>query len=290
MTPGSKSCERCHDVVYLLIVDAADTAPRGVELLSLGRRRCDGGSRDRADLAISTPRRRPSAKASPDGNGLAYIVDCQRGTCAQPRPAHGLDSLATAEFSGKDCAGADRCDDPRLASLWMAARRGAATGAVLVYVNPRQQSHRLERSVEPTAKTCPDVTEALISRISASLGATVRDVSTTGGVTEPRASLAGCARARVAHDCVGCGDEFRGPPPGAQQLELAVRLDPKLTPPHGRTWVHWRRTDFWPSRSWAHSQDLPQAIADVKHAIALDPLLASSWRIAVLNNRLGPKP
>ena len=64
-----------------------------------------------------------------------------------------------------------------------------------------------------------------------------------------------------------------------QELELAVRLDPNYAPAWAylgqvKTLLIYGHHDPGLSR-----QDLPQAIADIKHAIALDPLRASSWRV-----------
>jgi tetratricopeptide (TPR) repeat protein len=63
-----------------------------------------------------------------------------------------------------------------------------------------------------------------------------------------------------------------------RRLNRRSGLDPNYAP----AWAHlgWTKTllIFGNHDPDLGREDLPQAIADIKHAIALDPMLASSWR------------
>ncbi|MCK1441543.1 tetratricopeptide repeat protein, partial [Bradyrhizobium sp. 48] len=142
---------------------------------------------------------------------------------------------------------------------------------------------------EPTAQDLPDVTETLISRISASLGATVRESDRAALRSRAPASLDVHARVlrAIALSMAASPEGLRQ---ARQELELAVRLDPNYAPAWACLGLVKKKLIFGNHDPWLSRQDLLQAIADVKHAIALDPLLASSWRSLSLTIESGQTP
>ena len=75
-----------------------------------------------------------------------------------------------------------------------------------------------------------------------------------------------------------------------QELELAVRLDPNYAPAWAYLGLAKKKLIFGHHDPGLSRQDLPQAIADVKHAIALDPLRANSWRVLSYTIDSGQNP
>ncbi len=297
---------------YLLIVDAADTAPRDVQsfyrlatalamvavaivlvwqfpLLVADPGRREAQDRMVVDVAVLPLRvLNASRESSPDGHGLAYMIASE---LARNPDLHIVSTLATAELSGKNLS---------------PAQIGAMTHAhYLVDGSAERRGDRLQLHVqlidsgnsrivwsgrfEPTAQDLPDVTEALISRISASLGATVRESDRAVLRNRAPASLDVHARAlrAIALSMAASPEGLRQ---ARQELELAVRLDPNYAPAWACLGLVKKKLIFGNHDRGLSRQDLPQAIADVKHAIALDPLLASSWRSLSLTIESGQNP
>jgi tetratricopeptide (TPR) repeat protein len=204
---------------------------------------------------------------------------------------HIVSTLATAELSGKNLS---------------PAQIGAMTHAhYLVDGSAERRGDRLQLHVqlidsgdsrivwsgrfEPTAQDLPDVTEALISRISASLGATVRESDRAMLRNRAPASLDVHARALRAI-ALSMAASPEGLHQARQELELVVRLDPNYAPAWACLGLVKKKLIFGNHDPGLSRQDLPQAIADIKHAIALDPLLASSWRLLSLAIESGQNP
>ncbi|MFK4657124.1 winged helix-turn-helix domain-containing tetratricopeptide repeat protein [Bradyrhizobium japonicum] len=297
---------------YLLIVDAADTAPRDVRrfyrlaaalaivavaivlvwqllLPGVGFGPPKVHNRMVADVAVLPLRvLNTSQEGSPDGNGLAYMIASE---LARNPDLHIVSTLATDELSGKN-----------LSPVQIAAMTHAR---YLVDGSAERRSDRLQLHVqlidsgnnrivwsgrfEPTAQDLPDVTETLISRISASLGATVRESDRAALRSRAPASLDVHARVlrAIALSMAASPEGLRQ---ARQELELAVRLDPNYAPAWACLGLVKKKLIFGNHDPWLSRQDLLQAIADVKHAIALDPLLASSWRSLSLTIESGQTP
>src|SRR5262249_42736562 len=92
---------------------------------------------------------------------------------------------------------------------------------------------------EPTAQDLPDITDALISRISASLGATVREANRAELRSRAPASLDTHARVLRAI-ALTMAPSPEGLRQARHELEQAVRLDPNYAP----AWAHlgWAKT------------------------------------------------
>ncbi|MGY8677128.1 winged helix-turn-helix domain-containing protein [Bradyrhizobium sp. UFLA05-153] len=286
---------------YLLIVDATDMAPRDVRsFYSLaaaiammvvaivlawqfllpgatpGRR--DAHDRMVADVAVLPLRvLNASGESSPDGNGLAYMI---ASDLARNPDLHIISTLATAELRGKNLSPAQiaAMTHARYLVDGSAERRGDRLQLNVQLIASGDSSIVWSGRFEPTAHDLPDVTEALISRISASLGATVRESDRT--VLRNRAPASLDAHARVLRAiALTIAPSPEGLRQARQELEQAVRLDPNYAP----AWAHLGQAKtlliFGHHDPGLSRQDLPQAIADIEHATALDPLLASSWRV-----------
>ena len=297
---------------YLLIVDAADTAPRNVQsfyrlaaalamvavaivlvwqfpLLGADAGRREAHDRMVVDVAVLPLRvLNASREGSPDGNGLAYMIASE---LARNPDLHIVSTLATAELSGKDLSPAQiaAMTHARYLVDGSAERRGDRLQLRVQLIDSGNSRIVWSGRFEPTAQDLPDVTEALISRISASLGATVRE--SDKAVLRNRAPASLDAHARVLRTiALAMAMSPEGLRQARQELELAVRLDPNYAPAWACLGVVKKMLIFGHHDPGLSRQDLPQAIADVKHAIALDPLRADSWRMLSLTIDLGQNP
>ena len=286
---------------YLLIVDAADTAPRDVQsfyrlaaaalammalaIVLVWQFAVPGADRERreahdgmvADIAV-LPLRVLNAfrESSPDGNGLAYMIASE---LARNSELHIVSTLATAELRGKNLSPAQiaAMTHARYLVDGSAERRGDRLQLHLQLIDSGDSRIVWSGRFEPTAQDLPDVTEALISRISASLGATVRE--SERAVLRNRAPASLDAHARVLRAiALTWAPSPEGLRQARRELEQAVGLDPNYAP----AWAHLGAAKtlliFGQHDPGLGRQDLPQVIADIEHAIALDPLLATSWR------------
>ena len=297
---------------YLLIVDAADTAPRDVQsfyrlaaalamvavaivlvwqfpLLGADPGRREAHDRMVVDVAVLPLRvLNASRESSPDGNGLAYMIASE---LARNPDLHIVSTLATAELSGKNLSPAQiaAMTHARYLVDGSAERRGDRLQLHVQLIDSGNSRIVWSGRFEPTAQDLPDVTEALISRISASLGATVRE--SDRAVLRNRAPASLDVHARVLRTiALTMAPSPEGLRQARQELELAVRLDPNYAPAWAYLGLVKKKLIFGHHDPGLSRQDLPQAIADVKHAIALDPLRASSWRVLSLTIDLGQNP
>ena len=297
---------------YLLIVDAADTAPRDVQsfyrlaaalamvavaivlvwqvpLLGADPGRREAHDRMVVDVAVLPLRVLNAAReSSPDGNGLAYMIASE---LARNPDLHIVSTLATAELSGKNLSPAQigAMTHARYLVDGSAERRGDRLQLYVQLIDSDNSRIVWSGRFEPTAQDLPDVTEALISRISASLGATVRE--SDRAVLRNRAPASLDVHARVLRArALSMAASPEGLRQARQELELAVRLDPNYAPAWASLGVVKKKLIFGNHDPGLSRQDLPQAIAEVKHAIALDPLLASSWRSLSLTFESGQNP
>ncbi len=298
---------------YLLIADAADIAPRsarrfyrlaaalaGVVVIATvlvwqlqlfgtdsGRPKANG--KTMADVAILPFRvLNASRENSPDGVGLAHTIASE---LARNRDLHIVSTLATAELGGKNMSPA------QIAALTRA--RYLVDGSV-----ERRDDHLLldvqliasgngriiwSGRFEPTAQDLPDMTEALIMRISASLGATVRESDRAALRSRAPASLD--VHAHILRTlALTAAPSPEGLRQARQELELATRLDPNYAPAWSGLGLVKKMLIFGQHDPGLSRQDLPQAIADVERAIALEPLRASSWRVLSLTIEAGRNP
>ncbi|MCP3469350.1 winged helix-turn-helix domain-containing protein [Bradyrhizobium sp. CCGUVB1N3] len=288
---------------YLLIVDAADTKPHDVQKVSVyrlaailvttavaimlvwklvlpgiapGRR--EAHDKMVADVAVLPLRvLNASQERSPDGNGLAYMIASE---LARNPDLHIVSPLATAELRGKNLSPSQiaAMTHARYLVDGSAERRGDRLQLHMQLIDSGDNRIVWSGRFEPTAQDLPEVTEALISRISASLGSTVRE--SDRAMLRNRAPASLDAHARVLRAiALTIAPSPEGLREARQELELAVRLDPNYAP----AWAHLGQAKtlliFGHHDPGLGRQDLPQAIADIEHATALDPLLASSWRV-----------
>jgi DNA-binding winged helix-turn-helix (wHTH) protein/TolB-like protein len=297
---------------YLLIVDAVDTAPRDVQsfyrlaaalamvavaivlvwqfpLLGADPGRREAHDRMVADVAVLPLRvLNASRESSPDGTGLAYMIASE---LARNPDLHIVSTLATAELSGKNLSPAQIAAMTRARYLvdGSAERRGDRLQLRVQLIDSGNSRIVWSARLEPTARDLPDVTEALISRISASLGATVRESDRAALRNRAPASLDVHARVlrTIALNMTPSPEGLRQ---ARQELELAVRLDPNYAPAWACLGVVKKMLIYGHHDPGLSRQDLPQAIADVKHAIALDPLRATSWRVLSFTIEAGQNP
>ena len=297
---------------YLLIVDAADTAPRDVQsfyrlaaalamvavaivlvwqfpLLGADPGRREPHDRMVVDVAVLPLRvLNASREGSPDGNGLAYMIASE---LARNPDLHIVSTLATAELSGKNLSPAQiaAMTHARYLVDGSAERRGDRLQLRVQLIDSGNSRIVWSARFEPTAQDLPDVTEALISRISASLGATVRE--SDRAVLRNRAPASLDVHARVLRTiALIMTPSPEGLRQARQELELAVRLDPNYAPAWACLGVVKKMLIFGHHDPGLSRQDLPQAIADVKHAIALDPMRATSWRVLSFTVDSGQNP
>jgi TolB-like protein/Tfp pilus assembly protein PilF len=229
-----------------------------------------------------------SRENNSDGHGLAYMIASE---LARNPDLHIVSTLATAELSGKNLSPAQigAMTHARYLVDGSAERRGDRLQLHVQLIDSGNSRIVWSGRFEPTAQDLPDVTEALISRISASLGATVRE--TDRAVLRNRAPASLDVHARVLRArALSMAASPEGLRQARQELELAVRLDPNYAPTWASLGVVKKKLIFGNHDPGLSRQDLPQAIADVKHAIALDPLLASSWRSLSLTIESGQNP
>ncbi|MBR0845830.1 tetratricopeptide repeat protein [Bradyrhizobium liaoningense] len=296
---------------YILIVDAADTAPRDVrryyrvaalamvavafvlawqfQLLGAGSGRPKAHDRMTADVAILPFRvLDASHEGSPDGNGLAYIIATE---LARNPDLHIVSTLATAELGGKNLSPAQIAAMTRARYLvdGSAERRGDRLQLHVQLIASGNSRIVWSGRFEATAQDLPDVTETLISRISASLGATVRESDRAALRSRAPASLDVHARVlrTIALTYMPTPEGLRQ---ARQELELAARLDPNYAPTWACLGLVKKMLIFGQHDPGLSRQDLPQAIADVNRAIALEPLRASSWRVLSLTIDSGQNP
>jgi TolB-like protein/Tfp pilus assembly protein PilF len=298
---------------YLLIVDAADTAPRDVQsfyrlaaalamvavaialvwqfpLLGADPGRREAHHRMVADVAVLPLRvLNASRESSPDGAGLAHMIASE---LARNPDLHIVSTLATAELRGKNLSPAQIAAMTRARYLvdGSAERRGDRLQLHVQLIDSGNSRIVWSARFEPTAQELPDVTEALISRISASLGATVRESDRAVLRNRAPASLDVHARVLRTIALIRTPGSDEGLRQARQELELAVRLDPNYAPAWAGLGIVKKMLIFGHHDPGLSRQDLPQAIADVKHAIALDPLRASSWRVLSFTIDSGQDP
>ena len=286
------------------IDDPADTAPREVHsfyrlaaafatvavaivlvwqfpILGADPGRREAQDRMVADVAVLPLRvLNASRESSPDGHGLAYMIASE---LARNPDLHIVSTLATAELSGKNLSPAQiaAMTHARYLVDGSAERSGDRLQLHVELIDSGNSRIVWSGRFEPTAQDLPDVTEALISRISASLGATVRE--SDRAVLRKRAPASRDVHARVLRAiAVSMAASPEGLRQARQELELAVRLDPNYAPAWACLGLVKKKLIFGHHDPGLSRQDLPQAIADIKHAIELDPLLASSWRLLSL--------
>ena len=295
---------------YLLIVDAVDTAPRDMrrfyrlaaalamlavaivlvwQLLLLVAGPPKVHNRMVADVAVLPLRvLNTSQEGSLDGNGLAYMI--ASGLARNP-DLRIVSTLATTELSGKNLSPVQigAMTHARYLVDGSAERRGDRLQLHVQLIDSGNSRIVWSGRFEPTAQDLPDVTETLISRISASLGATVRESDRAALRSRAPASLDVHARVlrAIALSMAASPEGLRQ---ARQELELAVRLDPNYAPAWACLGLVKKKLIFGNHDPGLSRQDLLQAIADVKHAIALDPLLASSWRSLSLTIESGQTP
>ncbi|WP_439400320.1 winged helix-turn-helix domain-containing protein (plasmid) [Bradyrhizobium sp. PMVTL-01] len=297
---------------YLLIVDAADTAPRDVRrfyrwaaavatvavaivlvwqllLLVAGSRPPKVHNKMAADVAVLPLRvLNASQEGSPDGNGLAYMIASE---LARNPDLHIVSTLATDELSGKNLSPVQigAMTHARYLVDGSAERRGDRLHLNVQLIDSGNSHIVWSGRFKPLAQDLPDVTEALISRISASLGATVRESDRAVLRNRAPASLDVHARVlrAIALSMAASPDGLRQ---ARQELELVVRLDPNYAPAWACLGVVKKKLIFGHHDPGLSRQDLLQAIADVKHAIALDPLRATSWSSLSLTIEAGQTP
>jgi len=242
-----------------------------------------------ADVAVLPLRvLNASRESSPDGHGLAYMIASE---LARNPDLHIVSTLATAELSGKNLSPAQIATMTHARYLvdGSAERRGDRLQLHVQLIDSGNSRIVWSSRFEPTAQDLPDVTEALISRISASLGATVRE--SDRAVLRNRAPASLDVHARVLRAiAVSMAPSPEGLRQARQELELAIRLDPNYAPAWAHLGLTKKKLILGHHDPGLSRQDLPQAIADVKHAIALDPLLASSWRVLSFTIESGQNP
>ena len=213
---------------------------------------------------------------APDGGGLAYLI---AGELARSPDLRIISTRVTGELRDKNMS---------------LAQIGAATRARYVVdgsVERRGDQLQLDAQLidgsdsrivwsgrfEPTAQDLPGAVQTLVERIGRSLGATVRELDRAALLKRAPASLDAHERALR-----GIALSWTPSPEGLHQarraLEEATRLDPNYAP----AWAHLGLTKamliFGNHDRTLSRDDLPSALIDIRHAIELDPMLASSWR------------
>ena len=218
----------------------------------------------------------PGAGA-PDGDGLAYMI---AGELARNRDLRVMSTLVTAELrrEGKSARQIGSSTGARYVVDGSVERRGDRLSLELQLVDVNDDRIMWSGRFEPTAQELPGMTGALIERLSGSLGSTVRELHMSASLRRAPASLDAHARALrgIALMRSATGQSLRE---ARHELEQASRLDPRYAP----AWAYLGNVKV----TLIHSRndptlgapDLPQAIAEIRHAIALDPMLADSWRM-----------
>jgi len=289
---------------YLLIVDAADAAPRDMRrfyrvaaalavaavaiglvwqlsLVGGGPGRPRAYDRTAADLAILPFRvLNASREGSPDGDGLAYMIASE---LARNRDLRIISTLATAELNGRNLSPVQiaAMTHARYLVDGSAERRGDRLQLHVQLIDAGNSRIVWSGRFEPTAQDLPDVTEALMLRISASLGATVRESDRAMLRSRAPASLDVHLRVlrTMAVTATPTPESLRQ---ARHDLEAAVRLDPNYASAWACLGLVKKMLIFGRHDPRLSRQDLPQAVADVKRAIALEPMRASSWRVLSL--------
>ncbi len=214
---------------------------------------------------------------TPDGDGLAYMI---AGELARNRDLRVMSTLVTAELrrEGKSARQIGSSTGARYVVDGSVERRGDRLSLELQLVDVTDDRIMWSGRFEPTAQELPGMTGALIERLSGSLGSTVRELHMLAALRRAPASLDAHARtlrgiALIRH---ATGQSLRE---ARHELEQASRLDPHYAPAWASlgnvkvTLIHSRNDPT------LGAPDLPQAIAEIRHAIALDPMLADSWRM-----------
>ena len=214
---------------------------------------------------------------APDGSGLAYMIS---GELARSPDLHIVSTRVTAELRDKDMS---------LSQIGATTRaRYLVDGSVERHGDQLQLGAQLidggdgrivwSGRFEPTAQDLPGAVQALVERISRSLGATVRELDRAVLLSRAPASLDAHERALRGIALIS-RPSAEGLREARQALEEAIHLDPNYAP----AWAHLGMTKtlliFGKHDPSLGRDDLPKALADVKHAIALDPMLPSSWRV-----------
>ena len=288
---------------YLLIVDAPDTKPHEAQTINVHRLvaalaipalaivlawfaisgvdpwRREARDKTVADLAVLPLRvlNTNPHEGSPDGGGLAYMIASE---LARNPDLRVISTHVTTELRGKNMSPSQVAVMTRARYLvdGSAERRGDRLQLDVQLIDSASSRIAWSGRFEPTAQELPGVTQALIERISGSLGATVRELDRAALLSRTPASLDAHARVLrgIALTWVPSAEGLRE---ARQELEEAIRLDPNYAP----AWAHlgWAKTllIFGHHDPSLGREDLSNAIADIKHAIALDPMLASSWRV-----------
>jgi DNA-binding winged helix-turn-helix (wHTH) protein/TolB-like protein/Flp pilus assembly protein TadD len=214
---------------------------------------------------------------APSGFGLAYMI---AGELARNPDLHVVSTLVTAELRAKGMSVSEigSTTGARYIVDGSVERRGDRLGLELQVVETGNGHIAWSGRFDPTAHELPGVTQLLLERIGASLGSTVRELRLSASLTRPPASLD--AHALTLHGIALSQRPSRdGLRQARQELEQAVRLDPN----NALAWAHLGFVKavlmFGGRDPQLTRQDLPHAIADIRRAIALDPSLASSWRL-----------
>jgi DNA-binding winged helix-turn-helix (wHTH) protein/TolB-like protein len=289
---------------YLLVVDAVDSKSRRVWTLEARRltaaivaivaaavlvwqfaspsgdlRRRESHNLTVADVAVLPFRVLNTGRGdvTPDGGGLAYMI---AGELARSPDLHIISTRVTTELRAKDMSLSQIGATTRARYLvdGSVERRGDQLQLSAQLIDGGDSRIVWSGRFEPTAQDLPGAVQALVKRISSSLGATVRELDRAALLNRAPASLD--AHERVLRGiALSWTPSAEGLRQARQALEEAIRLDPNYAP----AWAHlgWTKAllIFGNHDPYLSSEDLPKAIADIKHAIELDPMLASSWRV-----------
>jgi TolB-like protein len=211
-----------------------------------------------------------------DGGALAYMI---AGELARSPDLHIISTRITAELRDKDMSLSQIGATTRARYLvdGSVERRGDQLQFDAQLINGGDSRIVWSGRFEPTAQELPGAIQALVERISRSLGATVRELDRTALLNRAPASLEAHERA-LRGMALSWRPSAEGLRQARQALEEAIRLDPNYAP----AWAHLGLTKtmliFGKHDPSLGPDDLPKAIGDIKHAVALDPMLASSWR------------
>jgi DNA-binding winged helix-turn-helix (wHTH) protein/tetratricopeptide (TPR) repeat protein len=288
---------------YLLVVDAADSKPPPVRTLTARRlaaaivavvagavlvwqfarpsgdpRRREPHDRAVADVAVLPFRvlNTRGGDVTPDGGVLAYMI---AGELARSPDLHIISTRVTTELRDQDMSLSQigATTHARYLIDGSVERRGDQLQFDAQLIHGGDSRIVWGGRFEPTAQELPGAVQALVERISRSLGATVRELDRAELLSRAPASLDAHERA-LRGIALSRTPSTEGLRQARQALEEAIRLDPNYAP----AWAHlgWTKTllIFGNHDPDLGREDLPNAIADIKHAIALDPMLASSWR------------
>ena len=214
----------------------------------------------------------------PGGEGFAYLI---AGELARHPDLHVVSTLVTSELRAKGMSVAQigSATGARYVVDGSVERRGERLALEIHLVDAADAHIAWSGRFEPTAQELPGVAQTLLEQVSGSLGSAVHRLRTSAALGRAPASLD--AHALALHGIALL--EQRGSADGLRlarrELEQATRLDPGYPPAWAALGMV--KTLLIASRSddQLSEQDHPQAIADVRRAIALDPSIATSWRM-----------